>query len=408
MIKFREFIMTASTETATNSFLKPAHLELAAAVEDFARSEVEPIAAEQPDTNAHAREMLHRLSAAGWARHTVPAAYGGISLRLDVRSLSVIRSALARHSALADVMFALQGLGSYPITLAGSNEQKQHFLPLVAAGKSIASFALTEPNAGSDVAALESTARRDGSDYVLDGIKRFISNAGIADIYIVFAKTDLSLGRKGISAFVVEKDRPGFEMMRQMDLISPHPIGEFRLKACRIPAGNLLGSEGDGYKILLQTLGTFRTTVGAAAVGFAERAIDDAARHAKARVQFGKPLAHLQAIRFMLAEMATELEAARLMVFHAAWRLDEAGAGANERSSPFNDPTIVLASSMAKLYATEAAQRVIDHAVQIHGGLGVMKGTVVERLYRDIRALRVYEGASEVQKEIIAHQLLKS
>ena len=400
--------MTASTETATNSFLEPAHLELAEAVEAFALAEVEPISAEQPDTNVHALEMLRRVSAAGWVRHTVPAAYGGISPRLDVRALSVIRSALARHSALADVMFALQGLGSYPITLAGSDELKRRFLPLVAAGKSIASFALTEPNAGSDVAALESTARRDGDGYLLDGIKRFISNAGIADFYTVFAKTDPASGRKGISAFVVEKDRSGFKMIRQMDLISPHPIGEFRLKSCLIPAGNLLGGEGDGYQILLQTLGTFRTTVGAAAVGFAERALDDAARHAKARIQFGKPLADLQGVRFMLAEMATEVEAARLLVFHAAWRLDEAAAEANERSSRFNDPGIVLASSMAKLYATEAAQRVIDQAVQIHGGLGVMKGTVVERLYRDIRALRVYEGASEVQKEIIAHQLLKS
>jgi acyl-CoA dehydrogenase len=321
--------------------------------------------------------------------------------------LALIRTALARHSGLADVVFAVQGLGSFPITLAGSESLKQRWLPRVAAGSAIPAFALTEPQAGSDAAALESTARREGSEYVLEGAKRLVTNAGIADFYVVFAKTDPGQGRKGISAFVVEKERAGFEVVRQVELIAPHPIGDLRMKACRVPAEHLLGREGDGYRILLQTLGTFRATVGAAAVGFAERALHEATSHARSRAQFGKPLADLQGVRFMLAEAGTELEAARLLVCQAASRLDEA-MSAPERGERLSDPAVVMASSMAKLYATEAAQRVIDHALQIHGGLGVVKGSVVERLYREIRALRVYEGASEIQKEIIAHQLLKA
>ena len=392
----------------SHPFLEPSHRELAAAIKAFAAEEIEPRAAEQSDTNAQARDFLQRLAAAGWLRYTVPQAHGGIYAELEVRSLALIRSALARHSALADVMFAMQGLGSFPITLAGSEQLKQRWLPLVAAGKAVASFAVTEPQAGSDVAAIESTARRDGDEYVLDGTKRFISNAGIADFYTVFAKTDPAQGRKGISAFVVEKDRAGFEMIRQLELIAPHPIGEFRMRGCRIPAENRLGNEGDGYGILLQTLGTFRPTVGAAAVGFAERAMQEAASYARSRMQFGKPLADLQGIRFMLAEMATELEAARLLVFQAAWKLDESTRGKPAGQVRRDDPAIVMASSMAKLFATEAAQRIIDQALQIHGGVGVMKGSVVERLYREIRALRVYEGTSEIQKEIIAHQLLKA
>jgi acyl-CoA dehydrogenase len=393
---------------ADSPFFTPDHRKLASAAEEFSLAEIEPNSAERPDTIAQALDFLQRLAKGGWLRYTVPGAYGGIHPQLEVRSLALIRCALARHSGLADVMFAMQGLGSFPITLAGSGPLQQAYLPRVANGQAVAAFALTEPQAGSDAAAMESTARRDSGDYVLDGTKRFISNAGIADFYTVFAKTDPAQGRKGISAFVVEKDRPGFEVVRQMEVIAPHPIGEVRLKNCRVPAENLLGAEGDGYKILLQTLGTFRTTVGAAAVGFAERALQEATMRAKNRVQFGKPLSELQGIRFMLAEMATELEAARLLVFQSAFRLDQALRGEQAGSAHLSDPSVVLASSMAKLYATEAAQRVIDQALQIHGGLGVMKGSVVERLYREVRPLRVYEGTSEIQKEIIAHQVLKS
>jgi acyl-CoA dehydrogenase len=400
----------ATTKSKGEFFLNEEHERLAAEIEAFAGAEVEPRAAESPDYTAQALDFLRRLAQAGFLRHVVPRNYGGLQPQLDIRSLCVIRSALARHSALADTMFAMQGLGSYPITLAGSDALKRRFLPAVAGGTAVAAFALTEPQAGSDAAGIETRARRDGSSYILDGTKRFISNAGIADFYVVFAKTDPSQGRKGISGFVVEKDRPGLRMVRQIELIAPHPIGEFAMESCRIPAENLLASEGDGYAILLRTLESFRTTVGAAAVGMAERALEEATSYARTRAQFGKTLAEFQGLRFRLAEMATELEAARLLVLQAAAMLDRAREvdAARRPSAAANDPALIVASSMAKFYATETAQRVIDGALQIHGGLGVVKGTVVERLYREVRALRVYEGTSEIQKEIISHQLLKA
>jgi acyl-CoA dehydrogenase len=392
------------------SFLEEEHEALVAEVERFARAEIEPRSAESPDTTAQALDFLRRLAQAGLLRHVVPQSFGGLRPSLDILSICLIRRGLARHSSLADTMFAMQGLGSYPITLAGSERLRQQFLPQVASGQAIAAFALTEPQAGSDAAGLRATARRDGNDYILDGAKIFISNAGIADFYVVFAKTDPAQGRKGISAIVVEKDRPGFQVLRQIELIAPHPIGEFRMDGCRVPAENLLGKEGEGYAIMLRTLEAFRTTVGAAAVGLAERALEEATSYAQSRVQFGKALSEFQGLRFMLADMATELEAARLLVVQAAWKLDQARRQNPAGSSPAaaGDPALVLASSMAKLYATETAQTVIDRALQIHGGTGVVKGTVVERLYREIRALRVYEGTSQIQKEIIAHQLLKA
>ncbi len=391
-------------------YLEGEHRVLSGELEDFARNEIEPRSAESPDYTTQARDFLRRLAEEGLLRLVVPRAYGGLHPQLDIRSLCLARRALSRYSSLADTMFAMQGLGSYPITLAGSDKLKQQFLPRVAAGKAIATFALTEPHAGSDAAGIQTVARRDGNNYILDGTKKFISNAGIADFYVVFAKTDPTQGRNGMSAIVVEKDCPGFRMVRQLELIAPHPIGEFRLENCRVPAENLLGREGEGYGIMLRTLESFRATVGAAALGLAERALEEATSYAKTRVQFGKTLSEFQGLRFMLAEMATELEAARLLVWQAAWHLDRA-----RRENPADplpplssDPTLVLASSMAKLYATEAAQKVIDRALQIHGGMGVVKGTVVERLYREIRALRLYEGTSEIQKEIISHQLLKA
>jgi len=391
------------------TYLDPAHIALADAVEQFAIREIEPHSAEQADYIPQALDFLKRIAAEGLVRYVVPAAYGGVHAHLDIRSLCLVRQILARHSALADTMFAMQGLGSCPISIAGNDEQKQRFLPGVARGESVAAFALTEPEAGSDAAGVQTTARREGNEYRLDGHKRFISNAGIAGFYVVFAKTDPAQGRKGISAMIVEKGRAGLAT-RPQEVMAPHPIGELEFSNCRVPVANLLGNEGEGYSILLRTLESFRTTVGAAALGMGERALIEASRYTKTRVQFGKTLSEFQGLRFGLAEMATELEAARLLVYQAAWSLDYArktgvsGALAAKGA----ERALILSSSMAKLYATEAAQRVIDRGLQMHGGLGVLKGSVVERLYREIRALRVYEGTSEIQKEIIAHQLLKS
>jgi acyl-CoA dehydrogenase len=292
-------------------------------------------------------------------------------------------------------MFAMQGLGSFPLAFAGSKQIKLRILPKVKSGDAIAAFAITEPEAGSDVSALQTTARRDGTGYVVDGVKTFISNAGLAEFYTVFAKTASAKGSKGISAFVVEKDSPGFSVEEKIELIAPHPIGRIRFDGCRVPAENLLGGEGEGFKIAMTTLDTFRPTVGAAAVGLAWRALDEAIGYSKLRVQFGRPLAEFQATQMKLADMATELDAARLLVHRAAWKRDTEGG------------RVTRESAMAKLFATEAAQRIIDTAVQIHGGTGVVRGSIVEHLYREVRALRIYEGTSEIQKLVIAGQLLR-
>ena len=408
----REGIARIMPETPTlSTYLDPSHIALVERVEQFALREIEPRAAEQADYIPQAFDFLKRIAAEGLVRYVVPAAYGGVHPHLDIRSLCLIRQGLARHSALADTMFAMQGLGSCPITIAGNEDQKQRFLPKVARGEAVAAFALTEPEAGSDAAAVQTTARREGNEYRLDGNKRFISNAGIAAFYVVFAKTDPAQGRKGISAIVVEKDRAGLTT-RAQEVMAPHPIGELVFNNCRVPLENRLSAEGEGYSILLRTLESFRTTVGAAALGMGERALIEAASYSKTRVQFGKTLSEFQGLRFGLAEMATELEAARLLVYQAAWSLDYARktgiTGGGSDAAKGAERALILSSSMAKLFATEAAQRVIDRALQMHGGLGVLKGTVVERLYREIRALRVYEGTSEIQKEIIAHQILKS
>jgi len=382
------------------TFLDVEHQELSTRVERFAQAQIAPRSAERSDYVAQAFELLKHIADEGLLSYVVPGSYGGAYPDVDIRSLCLVRRGLARYSSLADTMFAMQGLGSYPVTLAGNEALKKKLLPRVRSGEAIATFALTEPQAGSDAASIRTVARREGNEYVLDGNKKFISNAGIADFYVVFAKTDPQQGRKGISAIVVEKDRPGFRTTR-LEVIAPHPIGEVWMESCRVPTENLLGREGEGYSIIMRTLESFRTTVGAAALGLAERALEDATAYAKSRIQFGKTLSEFQGLRFMLADMATELEASRLLVFRAAAKLDAARAAGQD------DPSSVLASSMAKLYSTESAQQVIDRALQIHGGTGVLKGTVVERLYREIRALRVYEGTSEIQKEIIAHQLLR-
>ncbi len=292
-------------------------------------------------------------------------------------------------------MFAMQALGSHPITLAGSDEQKARYLPPIARGEAIAAFALTEPEAGSDISSVQTHAVKRGKDYFITGVKRFISNAGLAQTYVVFAVTDPEKRAKGISAFVVEANIPGFVFKEKTPMISPHPIGVIGFDECRIPESQRLGSEGEGLRIALATLDTLRCTVGAAAVGLAQRALEEAIQYSQRRRQFGQALAEFQGIQFKLADMATELEAARLLVYQAAWIHDHGEKGLKPKSS------------MAKLFATEAAQRIVDQALQIHGGTGVVVGTPVEQLYRDVRALRIYEGTSEIQKLVIARTLLK-
>lgn len=373
-------------------FIEDRHAELAEQVDRVNREQIRSSSLGESE-DEQAINLVGLLARARLLDYTVPADFNGSTL--DVRALCVIREHLSYESSLADLMFAMQGLGSFPITLAGTDTIKQKLLPLVKSGEAIAAFAITEPEAGSDVSAIQTTARRDGNEYVIDGAKTFISNAGLADFYTVFAKTDKERGNKGISAFAVERDRAGFSVEEKIELIAPHPIGRIRFDGCRVPAENLLGEEGAGFKIAMATLDTFRPTVGAAAAGLAWRAMDEAVSYAKRRVQFGRPIAEYQATQMKLAEMATELDAARLLVYRAAWKKDTSAG------------RITMESAMAKLYATEAAQRIIDAAVQIHGGVGVMRGAIVEHLYRDVRALRIYEGTSEIQKLVIANQLLK-
>lgn len=325
----------------------------------------------------------------------IPSPYGG-SLDGPFRSMTLclVREELARTCPAAEELFAIQGLGSYPILLAGTEAQKATYLPPLARGEQVPAFALTELEAGSDVAALKTEASRDGDAWVLTGTKRFISNAPAADLYVVFAKTAPDRGAKGISAFLVPKGTPGLAGS-PMHTMAPHVIGELQFDRCRLPAANLLGTEHEGWDVAMGTLDVFRASVGAQAVGLAQAALDLAVTHARTRVQFGRPLAEFQAIQAKLADMATELCAARLLVYAAA-RLKDAGTA-----------RVTLESSMAKLFATEMAHRVVDHAVQIHGGMGVLRGSAIERLYREARAPRIYEGTSEIQRLIIARQLLR-
>ena len=314
----------------------------------------------------------------------------------DLRSFCIIRETLSYATSLADLAFVMQGLGTYAISLAATEHVRDFWLARAATGKAIAAFALTEPDAGSDVAGLKTTARHEGDGYIIDGRKRFISNAGVADFYTVFARTGTREdGRAEISAFIVSARMPGFNVAERTQMIAPHPIGELEFKSCKVPAEDLIGKPGDGLRLSLQTLDIFRASVGAAACGMARRALDESLLHAKSREQFGKPLVGHQLIQEKLADMATDLDAARLLVYQAAYLKD-----ASPESS-------TRAASEAKLFATEAAGRIIDQAVQIHGGTGLVRGTVVERLYRDVRALRIYEGTSEIQKLVIANQLLK-
>ena len=370
------------------------HFQLRARVRQWTEKNLFSSGSEEQQTDDVARRLVRQLGNEGFLSYALPKEFGGVRAKAQARDLCVIREELARGWVLADTMFAVQALGSYPIALFGTEEQKQRYLPPFAKGTAIAAFALTEPEAGSDVAALKSRALRRDGEYVLAGNKRFISNAGIADSYVVFASTAPDLEGKGISAFVVDANNPGLVIKKRIQMISPHPIGMIAFEECVIPESSLLGNQGDGLKIALVTLDLFRCTVGAAAVGLAQRALEEAVDYGRKRRQFDRPLTEFQGIQFKLAEMATELEAARLLVYQAAWAHDSGAADAK------------LKSSMAKLFATEAAQRIVDQALQIHGGMGVVVGSVVERLYRDVRALRIYEGTSEIQKLVIARELL--
>jgi len=342
------------------------------------------------------RGLVRALGAAGLLRPCVPAAYGGARQELDVRSLCLAREILSRNAGLADFAFAMQGLGSVPVSLFGSAEQKQSILPGVAAGSLIAAFALSEADAGSDVGAIATRATRDGDAWRLDGVKTWISNAGLADYYIVFARSGDGSGSKGLSAFIVDADTPGLDASERIDVSAPHPLGTLRFEACRVGAGRLLGEPGDGFRIAMATLDVFRSTVGAAALGLARRALDEATQRAVQRRVFGRALSEFQLTQAKLADMALAVDAAALLVYRAGWTRDVVGG------------RVTREASMAKLYATEAAQQVIDAAVQIFGGLGVVRGVTVERLYREVRALRIYEGTSEVLKLIIASRLLES
>ena len=348
------------------------------------------------DADAACKGLVAKLGAAGFLRHCVPQAYGGVSSAIDSRSLCVMRETLAYADGLADFACAMQGLGTGAISLSGTDAVKQAVLPKVARGELISAFALTEPEAGSDVAAMACAARRDGDAYVLDGEKIFISNGGIADVYTVFARTGEAPGTRGISAFVVFADTPGFSIVERLETIAPHPLARIRFDNCRIPAAQLLGAPGEGFKIAMRTLDIFRPSVAAAALGFARRALDEALAHAKARKMFGATLADLPTAQSTLGEMATAIDAAALLVARTAWRRDVQKLPATREAA------------MAKLTATENAQWVIDQALQMFGGRGVRVGEIVERLYREIRALRIYEGATEVQKLIIGRELMKT
>jgi acyl-CoA dehydrogenase len=351
--------------------------------------------AAEADVDGACRRLVRALGDGGWLRYCVPAAHGGALPALDSRALCVARETLAYHDGLADFAFAMQGLGSGAITLAGNASQRERWLPLVARGEAIAAFALSEPDAGSDVAALALRARREGDAWVLDGCKTWISNGGIADFYCVFARTGDAPGTRGISAFVVPADAPGLAIAERIEVIAPHPLARLEFSACRLPHAALLGVEGEGFKLAMRALDIFRASVAAAATGFARRALDAGIAHARSRSMFGATLADLQLTQARLGDMAAAIDAAALLTFRAAWLRDVKGARTTKEAA------------MAKLAATESAQQVIDAAVQLHGGLGVTRGHIVERLYRDIRALRIYEGATEVHRLIIGRELLK-
>lgn len=375
-------------------FFEDRHRAYAAALDAWADVELDPHAhVDKAGVDAACRDLLTRLAAGGWTRHAVPDADG----RLDVRTLCLTRETLARRSGLADFVFAMQGLGAGPISLFGAPAQKAAWLPRVASGELAAAFALSEPEAGSDAGAIAMIACEDGDGWVLDGTKTWISNGGIAGLYVVFARSepDAPPG-KGISAFVVDGDAPGLTVTDRIAVSAPHPLATLRFAGVRVPADRLVGPRGGGMRVALGTLDVFRSTVGAAALGFARRALDEALARVATRTLYGAPMSDLQLVQGRLADMALQIDAAALLVYRAAWTKDR---GADR---------VTREAAMAKLYATEAAQQVVDSAIQLLGGLGVVAGSPLETLYREVRALRIYEGASDVQKVVIARQTLSS
>ena len=373
-------------------FFDDSHRALAGRLETWCAANLED--AHDEDVDAACRALVGKLGAGGWLRYCVPAAYGGIHEALDVRSLALIRETLARHSGLADFVFAMQGLGSGAISLFGSDDQKRSYLPAVAKGEKIAAFALTEPSSGSDVASLETDAAEAEGGYVVNGAKTYISNGGLADFYVLFARTGEAPGAKGVSAFIVDAGLAGLDASERIRVIAPHPLATLKFDSMRLPSSALLGERGRGFAQAMATLDVFRTTVGAAALGFARRALDEATKRALARKSGGGTLADNAIVQSMLAEMVLDVDSSALLVYRAAWLRDVKGRR-NSREA-----------ALAKLHATDSAQSVIDKAVQIFGGLGVTHGVPVESLYREIRALRIYEGASEVQKVVIARNHL--
>ncbi len=342
------------------------------------------------------RKLVRQLGAAGWLTYAIGGkSYGATCEAIDTRAICLIREILARHAGLADFAFAMQGLGSGAITLLGTAEQKQKYLPPVAKGEAIAAFALSELDAGSDVAAMKCEAKRDGDAYILNGDKTWISNGGIADFYVVFARTGEAEGSRGISAFIVDSRAAGLKIAERVEVIAPHPLARLVFENCRVPVSQLLGEAGRGFKVAMATLDVFRTSVAAAALGFARRALTEALSRATSRKMFGQTLADFQLTQAKLAAMATEIDAAALLTYRAAWQRDRG-------------QSVTVEAAMAKWTATETAQRVIDSTVQIFGALGVVNGSVVEHLYREIRPLRIYEGATEVQQLIIARGILKT
>ncbi len=350
----------------------------------------------EKDIDEACRKLVRELGSGGWLKFAIGGtAYGAAVDTIDTRSLCIIRETLARHSGLADFAFAMQGLGSGAITLFGTDAQKQKYLARVSKGAAIAAFALSEPEAGSDVAAMQCEAKLNGDSYELNGEKTWISNGGIADFYVLFARTNEAPGSRGITAFIVEPAAPGFEIAERIEIIAPHPLARLKFTNCRIPVAQRLGDSGQGFKIAMATLDVFRTSVAAAALGFARRALQEALRRVTSRKMFGQTLSDFQLTQSKLAEMATGIDAAALLTYRAAWLRDQ---GEN----------VTVEAAMAKMTATETAQRVIDAAVQMFGGQGVVSDEPVERLYREIRPLRIYEGATEVQQLIIARGIIKS
>jgi len=374
-------------------FFEDRHRTLARELDAWATANIDQ--AHASDVDAQCKALVRQLGAAGWLRHAIGGtAYGAAADAIDTRAICLIRETLARHSGLADFAFAMQGLGTGAISLDGTPEQKQRYLARVARGEAISAFALSEPDAGSDVAAMACEARVDGDHAVLNGEKTWISNGGIADFYVVFARSGEAAGARGISAFIVDAGTPGFEIAERIDVIAPHPLARLRFTNCRVPLAQRVGAAGEGFKVAMRTLDVFRTSVAAASLGFARRALDEALHRATTRKMFKGVLADFQLTQAKLAQMATTIDSAALLTYRAAWQRDQ---GRN----------VTREAAMAKLTATEGAQQVIDAAVQIFGGLGVVSEQPVERLYREIRSLRIYEGATEVQQLIIARELLK-